>query len=99
MTILVIKYGYMFWLFLSHRQANVVTEFRYMAKAYKETSKLWYDKQAAPLCPHVILHDANKIVHPFHDSLSVLYRPLILHMLPAQAHCGHECIEGIALLA
>ena len=27
MTILVIKYGYMFWLFLSHPQANVVTEF------------------------------------------------------------------------
>jgi len=30
MTMLVIKYGYMFRLFLSHPQANVVTEFRYM---------------------------------------------------------------------
>ena len=30
MTILVIKYGYMFRLFLSHLQANVVTEFRYI---------------------------------------------------------------------
>ena len=31
MTILVIKYGYMFRLFfLSHPQANVVTEFRYI---------------------------------------------------------------------
>ena len=30
MTLLVIKYGYMFPLFLSHPQANVVTEFRYI---------------------------------------------------------------------
>jgi hypothetical protein len=30
MTMLVIKYGYMFRLFLSHPQANVVTEFRYI---------------------------------------------------------------------
>jgi hypothetical protein len=51
-----------------------------MANAYKEASKLWYDKQPAPLCPDVTLHDANKIVHPFHDSLSVLYGLLILHM-------------------
>jgi len=29
MTMLVIKYGYMFRLFLSHPQANVATEFRY----------------------------------------------------------------------
>jgi hypothetical protein len=28
MTMLVIKYGYMFRLFLSHPQANMVTEFR-----------------------------------------------------------------------
>jgi len=54
-----------------------------MANAYKETSKLWYDKQPAPLRPDVALHDANKIVHPFHDSLSVPHRPLILHVLPA----------------
>jgi hypothetical protein len=39
------------------------------------------------------------IVRPFHDSLSGLYGPLILHMLPAQAHRGHECTEGIAQLA
>jgi len=30
MTMLVIKYGYMFRLFLSHPQANMVTEFRYI---------------------------------------------------------------------
>ena len=30
MTMLVIKYGYMFRLFLSHPQANTVTEFRYI---------------------------------------------------------------------
>ena len=30
MTVLVIKYGYMFWLFLSHPQANVITEFGYI---------------------------------------------------------------------
>ena len=30
MTILVIKYDYMFRLFLSHPQANVVTEFMYI---------------------------------------------------------------------
>jgi hypothetical protein len=54
-----------------------------MASAYTDTSKLWYDKQPAPLRPDIILHDANKIVHPFHDSLSVTYGPLILHMLPA----------------
>ena len=30
MTILVIKYGYMFRLFLSHPQGNVVAEFRYI---------------------------------------------------------------------
>ena len=30
MTTLVIKYGYMFRLFLSHPQANMVTEFRYI---------------------------------------------------------------------
>jgi len=29
-TILVIKYGYMFRLILSHPQANIVTEFRYI---------------------------------------------------------------------
>ena len=29
MTILVIKYGYMFRLILSYPQANIVTEFRY----------------------------------------------------------------------
>jgi len=29
MTTLVIKYGYMFRLFLSHSQVNMVTEFRY----------------------------------------------------------------------
>jgi hypothetical protein len=33
MTMLVIKYGYMFWLFLSHPQANMVTEFRYIKYA------------------------------------------------------------------
>jgi len=54
-----------------------------MANASKETSKLWYDKQQAPLHPDAALHDANKIVHPFHDSLSVPYGPLILHMQPA----------------
>jgi len=43
-----------------------------MANAYKETSKLWYDKQPAPLHPDVTLHDANKIVHPFHDNLNVV---------------------------
>jgi len=30
MTMLVNKYGYMFRLFLSHPQVNVVTEFRYV---------------------------------------------------------------------
>jgi len=30
MTMLVVKYGYMFRLYLSHPQANVVTEFRYI---------------------------------------------------------------------
>ena len=30
MTIFVIKYGYVFRLFLSHPQANVVTEFSYI---------------------------------------------------------------------
>jgi hypothetical protein len=30
MTILIIKYGYMFRHFLSHPQANVVTEFKYI---------------------------------------------------------------------
>ena len=30
MTMLVIKYDYMFWLFLSHPQTNVVTEFSYI---------------------------------------------------------------------
>ena len=29
-TVLVIKYGYMFRLILSHLQANMVTEFRYI---------------------------------------------------------------------
>ena len=27
------KYGYMFWLILSHPQANMVTEFRYIKYA------------------------------------------------------------------
>jgi len=30
MTMLVIKYGYIFRLFLSHPQADMVTEFRYI---------------------------------------------------------------------
>jgi len=30
MTMLVVKYGYMFRLFLNHPQANMVTEFRYI---------------------------------------------------------------------
>jgi len=34
MTMLVIKYGYMFRLFLSHPQANVVREFRYIKCAF-----------------------------------------------------------------
>jgi hypothetical protein len=34
MTVLVIKYGYMFRLFLSHPQANMVTEFRYIKCAF-----------------------------------------------------------------
>lgn len=51
--------------------------------AYKETSKLWYDKQPVLLCPDVTLHDGNKIVHAFNDSLNVPYGPLNLHKLPA----------------
>jgi hypothetical protein len=34
---LVIKYGYMFRLFLSHPQANTVTEFKYIKCAPNET--------------------------------------------------------------
>jgi len=30
MTMLVMKYGYMFRLFLSHPQANMITEYRYI---------------------------------------------------------------------
>ena len=37
---LVIKYGYMFRLFLSHPQANMVTEFRYIKCA--PNSKIFY---------------------------------------------------------
>jgi len=33
MTMLVIKYGYMFRLILSHPKANMVTEFRYIKRA------------------------------------------------------------------
>jgi hypothetical protein len=54
-----------------------------VANTYNETCKLWYDKQPAPLRPDVMLYDANKIVHPLHDSLSVLYGPLIIHVLPS----------------
>ena len=36
MTILVIKYGYMFRLFLSHPQAKVVTEFKYIKCAHND---------------------------------------------------------------
>jgi len=36
MTMLFIKYGYMFRLFLSHPQANMVTEFRYIKNIHNE---------------------------------------------------------------
>jgi hypothetical protein len=37
---LVIKYGYMFWISLSHPQANMVTEFRYTT-AKKSPGYVW----------------------------------------------------------
>jgi len=52
MTVLVIKYGYIFRLFLSHPHANMVTEFRYIKCA----------PNGRKLLPH-IQEDSEHIQH------------------------------------